>query len=210
MRLFTALGLGLVLTLPAVAQDYEIGLGIGFGFYRDLTISSAGGTAQAGFGPRFALSAAAGHNWGQHFSTEARYTYQDGDLELKSTGREANLDGDAHSLLGELLFYGAGRKSRIRPFAGAGFGVKIYRGTGSAGPQPLQNFATLQPATQARALVTFGGGVKYALSDRWLLRLDLRDYATPFPTGVIAPTTSSRLSGWLHDFVPVLGISRTF
>jgi hypothetical protein len=86
--------------------------------------------------------------------------------------------------------------------------VKIYRGTGAAGLQPLQNFATLQAAAQARPLVTFGGGVKYALSDRWLLRLDLRDYATPFPAGVIAPIPGSRLGGWLHDFVPVLGISR--
>lgn len=210
MRLFAPLALVLALTLAAIAQDNEIALGIGFGFYRDVTIANAGGTAQAGFGPRFALSAAAGHNWGQHFGAEARYTFQDGDLELKSAGREANLDGEAHSLLGELLFYGTGRKSRLRPFAGAGFGVKIYRGTGTAGLQPLENFATLQAAAQARPLFTFGGGVKYALSDRWLLRLDLRDYATPFPTGVVAPTLGSKLGGWLHDFVPVLSISRTF
>ncbi|MBZ5620623.1 MAG: porin family protein [Acidobacteriia bacterium] len=210
MRLLTAGSLSLVFMLPAISQDNQIGLGIGFGFYRDATINNAGATAQAGFGPRFAFSAAAGHNWGEHLGGEARYTYQDGDLELKSAGREANLDGEGHSFLGELLFYGAGRKSRIRPFAAAGFGAKIYRGTGTAGPQPLQNFATLQAVSQTRALVTFGGGLTYALSDRWLLRLDLRDYATPFPTGVIAPAPGSRLSGWLHDFVPVLGISRTF
>jgi hypothetical protein len=82
MRLFTVLGLGVAFTLPAISQDNEIGLGVGFGFYRDVSITNAGGTAQAGFGPRFALSAAAGHNWGQHFAAEARYTYQDGDLEL--------------------------------------------------------------------------------------------------------------------------------
>ncbi|HYW46545.1 MAG TPA: outer membrane beta-barrel protein [Bryobacteraceae bacterium] len=209
MRLLL-LALVLAFAVPATAQNNQIGLGIGFGFYRDVTIANADGTAQAGFGPRFALSAAAGHNWGQHFGAEARYTFQDGDLELKSAGREANLDGEAHSLLGGLLVYGTGRKSRIRPFAAAGFGVKIYRGTGSAGPQPLQDFAALQSANQSRALLTFGGGLTYALSDRWLLRLDLRDYATPFPTGIIAPAPGSKLGGWLHDFVPVLSIGRTF
>ena len=211
MRLSTTFFPVLVFTTAAFAQDREIGAGIGFGFYRDVSIANANGAAQAGFGPRFALSAAGGFNWADHFGAEARYTFQDGDLALQSGSRQANLDGEAHSLLGEMLFYATARRKRFRPFAAAGFGVKLYRGTEVAsGVHPLTEFATLQTANQARPLFTFGGGLKYAISERWLLRLDLRDYLTPFPTGVIAPAPGSKFGGWLHDFVPVLGIGRTF
>jgi hypothetical protein len=39
------------------------------------------------------------------------------------------------------------------------------------------------------------------------LRLELADYATPFPDSVIVPAADARLSGWLHDFVAVIGIT---
>jgi len=194
-----------------MAGDLEIGGAGGFGFYRDATITNASGSAQAGFGPRFVLGAVAGWNWRRHFAVEGRYTYQDGDLAVRSQGREANLDGSAQSALAEFVFSPQARTSRFRFFGAVGGGVKVYQaGPLSAGPQPLTDFATLQKATQAEPLITYGAGVKYAISDHWTVRVEFRDYATPFPTGVITPAPGARLSCWLHDLVPTLGISRTF
>jgi hypothetical protein len=213
MRFLTNSLLVLIVTIPGVsrAADMEVGAAGGFGFYQDATVTNASGTAKAGFGPRFALSGLAGRNWGEHLAVEGRYTFQDGDLALSSQGREANLDGDAQSALGEMLLYANSKESRFRVFAAGGAGVKIYQGTQRiTGPRPLSDFASLQKASQACPLLTFGGGVKYALSPRWIVRLDVRDYVTPFPTGVITPAAGAHIGGWLHDLVPTLGISRVF
>jgi hypothetical protein len=39
------------------------------------------------------------------------------------------------------------------------------------------------------------------------LRLELADRATPFPDNVIVPAAGARLSGWLHDFMAVIGFT---
>ena len=59
-------------------------------------------------------------------------------------------------------------------------------------------------------MVTFGGGIKYAVSRRVLLRIEVRDYLTSFPTKVIAPAPGAHLAGWLHDIVPMAGITFVF
>ncbi len=46
--------IGLVFVLAAFGQQREIGAGIGYGFYRNGSIYSAGGSAQAGIRNRFA------------------------------------------------------------------------------------------------------------------------------------------------------------
>jgi len=191
--------------------DFEIGAAGGFGFYQDATITNASGTARAGFGPRFVLSAVAGWDWSRQFALEGRYTYQDGDLALRSQSVEANLDGDAQSAMAEFVFSGQPRTSRFRFFGAVGVGVKLYQaGPLSTGTQPLIDFATLQKANQVEPLITFGAGIKYKLSERWLVRVEFRDYTTPFPARVITPAPGARLHGWMDDIVPTLGISRTF
>ena len=203
----------LIITRPtlAMAGDWEIGGAGGFGFYQDATITNASGSAQAGFGPRFVLSAMTGWNWSRHFAVEGRYTFQDGDVALRSQGLEANLDGDAQAALAELVFSPQARTSRLRFFGAVGCGVKLYQASRLGnGPQPLTGFATLNKASQAEPLITFGAGVKYALSDHWLIRVEFREYTTPFPARVITPAPGARLRGWMGDIVPTLGISRTF
>jgi hypothetical protein len=193
------------------AQPWSVGAAAGFGFYRDATISNATGSANAGFGPRFAAGAVVGEDVGEHFGGELRYTFRDGDSELRFNGREANLDAAAHALHFDFLAYATGRRARLRPFLAGGAGIKRYTGTGRVDPsQPLQNFAILAHADEVKALVSFGGGVKALLGDHWLVRLDFRDYATPFPEKVIVPAPGARVHGWLHDFVPLLGVDWTF
>ena len=198
----------LLVALPSAAQNWEFGGAAGFGFYRDVSLSGPGGSGRAGFGPRFALGAVVGRSLGEHFSVEGRCTFQDGDLEIKSGSTKADLDGDASSFLGEFSFWPLPRRARIRPYVAAGVGTKLYRGTQDpAADEPLMDLAVMHHATQAVGLVTYGGGVKVRLTPRWLLRLDFRDYTTPFPAHIMSPAPGVRAGGWIHDFVPMLGVS---
>ena len=52
--------------------------------------------------------------------------------------------------------------------------------------------------------------LSFLTGDRWVLRLDFRDYATPFPTKLIAPPKTAAVHGWLQDFVPTVGVDWTF
>ncbi len=193
------------------AQSWSIGAAGGFGFYRDATITNPAGSASAGFGPRFAAGGVLGEDVSEHFGGELRYTFRDGDSELRFNGREANLDAEAHALHFDFLAYATRRHARLRPFLAGGAGIKRYTATGPVDPsQPLASFATLAHADEVKALVSFGGGVKVLLSDHWLVRVDFRDYATPFPESVIAPAPGAKIHGWLHDFVPLLGVDWTF
>ena len=123
----------------------------------------------------------------------------------------ANLDAAAHALHYDFLLYATNRRSHLRPFAAAGAGIKRFTATGQESlSQPLSQFATLRHADEVKALISFGGGVKVSLSEHWLLRVDFRDYATPFPKKLIAPAPDAKVHGWLHDFVPMLGLDWRF
>lgn len=193
------------------AQSWSIGAAGGFGFYHDATISNASGSASAGFGPRFAAGAVVGEDVAEYFGGELRYTFRDGDSELRFGGRQANLDAAAHALHFDFLAYATRRHARLRPFLAGGAGIKRYMATGQVDPvQPLRSFALLAHANEVKSLVSFGGGVKALLGDHWLVRVDFRDYATPFPENVIVPAPGAKIHGWLHDFVPLLGVDWTF
>jgi hypothetical protein len=61
-----------------------------------------------------------------------------------------------------------------------------------------------------KPLISFGVGVKVAVSRNVLVRVDVRDYATPVPTNLIAPRRGASVHGWLHDIVPMVGIGLQF
>ena len=192
-------------------SSWSIGAAGGFGFYHDATITNAAGSANAGFGPRFAAGGVLGEDVSEHFGGELRYSYRDGDSELKFHGQEANLDAASHAVHLDFLAYATRRHTRLRPFLAGGAGIKRYTATGRVDPnQPLTSFAMLAQADESKALISFGGGMKAMLGDHWLVRVDFRDYATPFPEQVIVPLTGTKVHGWLHDFVPLLGVDWTF
>jgi len=110
-----------------------------------------------------------------------------------------------------VLIHAAPTESKVRPFFAAGAGVKVYRGTGAEPAfQPLSSLVVLTHATEAQPLLSIGGGLKIPFSHRALLRLDFRDYATPVPTDLLATRSNVKLSGWMHDFVFLVGISTVF
>ena len=144
----------------------------------------------------------------ERVAIEGRYIYQDGDLQILGRSAEANLDGDSSALLGELICSLFGRHASLKPYFAAGGGVRVYRGTQNpAADEPLMDLALLHHVTQTVGLVSYGGGAKWHFAEHWWVRLDLRDYVTPFPTQVISPAAGMHLNGWLHDFVPTLGLS---
>jgi hypothetical protein len=121
------------------------------------------------------------------------------------------MDAASHAVHYDFLVFATPRRSKIRPYAAGGAGIKRYTATGREYVvQPLSNFAFLTHADEVKALISFGGGVKVALNEHWQVRADFRDYSTPFPEHLFAPAPGARIRGWLHDFVPMAGVDWTF
>ncbi len=105
----------------------------------------------------------------------------------------------------------ASSESAVRPFVAAGGGVKWYSGTGTEQVyQPLSNIAVFSDVRDMRPMVSVGAGVKFNIAKSMLLRLEVHDYLTPFPSTLIAPVSGSSVGGWLQDFVVSAGFSFGF
>jgi len=59
-------------------------------------------------------------------------------------------------------------------------------------------------------MASFGGGVKFILSRRLMLRTEVRDYLSAFPTELIAPAPGVKFGGVLNQVVPMVGISYVY
>jgi hypothetical protein len=64
--------------------------------------------------------------------------------------------------------------------------------------------------TEVEPAISVGGGVKLLMPMRVQLRVDFRAYMTPLPDHVFRLVGPSVIRGWLHDFVPLAGISYVF
>ena len=205
--------LSLLLPLPCVlfGQQWEVGASAGFGMPREVSVSAGSASGHTGFESGAAFGAVFGNQMNRWVGGEARYTYRMGDLKVASGSTKATAGAESHAIHYDVLVHGAKTGSPIRPFLAAGAGVKYYRGTGpEPAYQPLSNLVVLTHTSEAQPLISIGGGVKFAMSHRALLRLDFRDYMTPVPTNLLAPPVNSKINGWIHDFVFLVGISSTF
>ncbi len=191
-----------------LAQVWEIGGAAGASLVRGLDANGPAGTATAGFQPGMALSAVVGQNLNHQLSGELRYTYLQSNLKLSSGGSEAVFGGMAHAVHYDFLWHFKKLHSVANPFVAAGAGIKVFQGTGKeAAYQPLNQFAYLTHTYQVEPLVSAGAGFSITLRPNLLLRAEFRDYATPFPSQVIAAAPGTHIHGWLHDIVPMIGIS---
>jgi outer membrane protein with beta-barrel domain len=190
------------------AQEWEAGGGGGYGVNRNLDVNAGSVRGTAGLSSGFAFSALVGNQINRWLGGEVRYTYQSDDLRVSSGAAEATAGAESHAIHYDFLIYGTPKEAPVRPFLAAGAGMKLYRGTGSEPAyQPLSNLVVLTHATEAQALISVGGGLKFPVSRRALVRVDFRDYATPVPTKLLATPPGSRLGGWVHDFVFLVGVS---
>lgn len=201
----------LLLTGAAFGQQYEIGANIGYGFYRNGSIYSDSGSAQAGIRNRFAAGITLSEEVSRYVSAEFRYLYHDGHPFLQAPGVKADIQGQSDALTGELLFHFKTREHRWRPFLAGGSGAKEYIIAGPEPfPQPIPQIASLTSNDVWKVVFSVGGGVKFRLIDHLLLRADFRDYLTTFPRQQIVPAPHNTARGIFEQFTPLFGVSYTF
>lgn len=203
--------LTLVSATAAFAQKWEVGAGVGGSFYTTQDFRNAASSAKAGLSNGLAASVWLGNNSGRLVGGELRYDYENTDLKLSSGGTNVSFGAETHAVHYDFLLHFTPRDARVRPFVAAGGGVKVYRGKGTETPfQPLSSFALLTKTNEIKGLLSVGAGIKLAVTHAVQLRIEVHDYATRFPKGVIAPALGSRADGWLQDFVAMAGLSITF
>lgn len=195
----------------AFGQQYEIGADIGYGFYRNGSIYSASGTAQAGIRNRFAAGVILGDDFSKYVSVEFNYLYHDGHPFLQAPGVKSDIQGQSDAMTGSLLFHLKTREHRWRPFLAGGFGAKEYIVAGPEPfPQPIPQIASLTANDVWKVVFSVGGGVKYRLLPHMLLRAEFRDYLTTFPRQQIVPAPHNTARGVFEQFTPLFGVSYTF
>lgn len=207
----TLLRIGMLLTAagtwPCLAQ-WEIGGAGGYGIYRNATIFAPPGKATTGVKDRFTVSGFIAENRYEWLSGEFRYTYHDGDPFIEAGGVRANIQGQSHAFHYDGLFHFRPRRAVVRPYVSVGVGAKQYVVTGPENPsQPLGVIGKLTSVNEWKPLLAAGGGMKVRVSDHVALRLDFRDYVTPFPKKVITPVPFATARGLLQQFTPMVGIS---
>ena len=214
---FLATGMLAVLPPSAVAQTggvaeprFDFGLGGGLALPAKKSMSALSTTADAGFKTGYTLQSWLGHDMYDWIGGEVRYEYSRQDLEISGGGKKVGFGGRSHALHYDLIFYGAKPRSRVRPYAFAGGGLKVYEGDGaeSAFP-PLSEIAVLTSTSQIKGLISFGGGVKFKMSPNVSFRAEFRDNVTSFPDEVIVPTLAKE-PGWIHQMMVLFGVAFHF
>jgi hypothetical protein len=193
-----------------MAQRWEVGGAVGGGFYSSQDVSSGGSSASAKIESNISGSAWVGST-GNRWGGEIRYDYQGGNLLLNQGPTQASFGAHSYALHYDVLWHFADAEARVRPFVGAGAGIKVFQGTGSeVAYQPLSNYALLTKQQDLTPLVSVGAGIKFAVSSHLQFRVEVHDYLTPFPKKVITPAQGAHVGGWLQDFVPMAGLAYTF
>jgi hypothetical protein len=197
-----------VATPAAFAQKWEVGFGAGGSFLTSETISNPAGNASVTRNPGLALSAWVDNTIGSGlFGGELRYDYEMGDLKLSSGGTSTTFASRSNAVHYDFLYNFTSSESAVRPYIEAGGGVKWYSGTGTEQVyQPLSNIAVFSDVRDMRPLISVGAGVKFNIAKSAVLRLEVHDYLTTFPSTLIAPVPPSTVGGWLNDFVISAGI----
>jgi opacity protein-like surface antigen len=201
----------MLLAGAALGQQYEIGATLGYGIYRNGSIYSPYGTAEAGIRNRFAAGIVLGYEFSDYVSGEFNYLYHDGHPFLQAPGVKTDIQGNSDALTVQALFHFKKRDHRLRPFVAGGSGAKQYVIAGPAPfPQPIPQIASLTTNDVWKVVFSVGGGVTYRLIPHMLLRAEFRDYITTFPRTQIVPAPHNTARGIFEQFTPLFGISYTF
>lgn len=195
----------------ALAQQYDAGAIVGYGIYRDGTIYSAQGTADAGIRNRFAAGIFLTDEFSKYVSAEFDYLYHDGHPYLQAPGVKTDIQGNSDALTLGLLFHFKPRDHRWRPFLEGGAGAKEYIIAGPAPfPQPIPQIASLTTNDVWKVVFDPGGGIEFRLIPHMVLRAEFRDYITTFPRQEIVPAPHNTARGIFEQFTPLFGVSYEF
>jgi hypothetical protein len=192
----------------AMAQKWELGVGGGYSFLNSVNATGGPSTAKAGFAPGFAAGAFLGENLYRHVSGEVRYEYMQSNLRLTSGSQTADFTGSAHALHYDVVFHTAGGSEvPVQGFASIGGGLKAFTGRGTeSATQPLSQYGYFTKASQVRPMLTGSAGIKVRVSSGVSVRFEVRDFATQFPTDVLAPPPGVKYSKWLNQVVPMFSV----
>lgn len=190
---------------------FEIGGGVGGSFYQSKSLKSSVASGDVGFQNGLTGSFWIGNNMYNKLSGEFHYDYQMNDLKLSSGGTNVTFGGKSHAFHYDLLYHFTKRSAKVRPYVLAGGGFKFFQGTGKESAfQALNKIAILTNTSESKPFVTFGGGLKFSLSQHINVRLEVRDNMTSFTRKIILPVNGANPSGWLNNFVPLIGIGFVF
>ncbi|MEO8595790.1 MAG: acyloxyacyl hydrolase [Candidatus Solibacter sp.] len=202
---------GLFLTGACFAQNWVIGAGVGYGAYKNATITSSAGTADAGFRNTAVFTTTASEDLFEHFSGEFRYIYHSGASYLQSDSVKGEVPAQSHTFVYDVLFHVRPRAERIRPFLAGGVGAKYYDTTGSLpSPQPLRNIASQTIQSQWKPVFDFGGGVKLRVASHVVVSGEFRDYLSLFPERLFSLANGATHKGILHQFTPMVTVGYSF
>ena len=202
-----------ILFLAAMAatcfgQQWEFGGSAGAGFLSNVNVSGPVGSATAGFETGGAFGAFFGQNLYPHWSGELHYMYLQSDLHISSDGTNASFNGHAQVVHYDILYHTNRKGSKMQAFVAAGGGMKIFSGTGS--PQAYQanyQYGYLTNTRQLKPMGDAGAGLRFELRPGLFMRMEFRDYVTPFPAQLIAPAPGAKYGKILNDFVPMASVS---
>jgi hypothetical protein len=126
-----------------------------------------------------------------HFGHEAGYNYVRGNWDYAGT----TYGTAAHQGFYDFLAYATPEGSKVRPFvAGGGQFTNFIPPGGSVS----------QGNGSMKFGVNYGGGVKVRVKDKWLMRLDVRQYLSPKPDPNISTTPPQ---GWIKMNEVSMGVA---
>jgi hypothetical protein len=187
----------------------ELGVVGGAGLLNSVSASGAPGSAKAGFAPGLVAGVYAGERFyhSNNFSGEVRYEFMQSDLRLSAAGQSAQFSGVSHAIHYDSLYRANREGSRMQFFGALGGGVKIFSGTGTeAAYQPLSQFGYFTKTSMVKPMVTGGAGVIFTLASKLLLRAEVRDFITGYPTSVLTPAPGVKFGSLLNEIVPMVSL----
>jgi hypothetical protein len=64
--------------------------------------------------------------------------------------------------------------------------------------------------SRTKPVFTPAAGVKWRVSEHVSVRTELRYLLSPRPDKILAPGPGASTKGWVHDFVPAIGLAAIF
>lgn len=200
-----------LLPVSAMAQKWEVGAVGGGSFYTKTDVKKGDASVNASFAPGFVAGVVLGQDMGRYWGGEIRYTYLRNDAKLDGSGGKAEFGAQAHMIHYDFLLHLSPSGSKTRPYISFGAGIKHYRGTGAeAVTQQLSEFALLTRSTDTTPVAVVGFGVKIKVGEKSVVRVEVKDNISPAPSKIITPNRGASLSGWLHNFTPMVGVTYIF
>ena len=210
MKLIHCVAVLVVCAGPLFCQ-WELGAVGGAGFRRSIGVTNPSGSADFSFRPGVAWGFYGGLTEHGYLGGEAHYLYEIGGMRVKSGSGEATMDARAQVVHFDFLVHTASSDRVFRPFFAIGGGVKIYEGLGpDRAEQPLSDFVMLTRTREVKPVMSPAIGLKAKIAPYLLFRAELRYFLSPRPDKVAAPGPQAQMNGWVHDFVPLVGIAATF